>query len=292
LSKTLFTATGCTRCKIAKQFMDERGIPYQEVNIKAGGMSAFRKFYSTNRSSIIRREDGIEFPVLANGKTIRQGVGVVLAYLVGGTRLDGFFSLGELSQGWVDGLHVSGGSPSEADTFIEVLDYLKKKGLRLQFDTNGKNASVLEKLLTRALGDRVIMEVLGPLNLYERMLGEAVDPREIEKSIALVTKFPEYQFYTTIRPVQRPGTGEPKVSYLTPEEITETAALIEKVTGDKKHPYFLRPFDPEKSGDEALRKMEKISPSVMFKYRSAARKHLVLAELEKGVTPIYRIPSA
>jgi len=38
--------------------------------------------------------------------------------------------------------------------------------------------------------------------------------------------------------------------------------------------------------------MEKISPSVMFKYRSAARKHLVLAELEKGVTPIYRIPSA
>jgi len=144
---TLFTATGCARCKIAKKFMDEKGIGYEEHDISGEGKDLFGRFYRNNRSSVYRGKEGIEFPVFTDGTIIRQGVGVVIAFLRAGTRLDGFIGRSELSHGWMDGIHVSEGDPALADEVAEVLGFLKKNGLKVQFDTNGKHASVLQKLL-------------------------------------------------------------------------------------------------------------------------------------------------
>ena len=88
MSNTIFTATGCSRCKIAKKFMDEHGIPFEELDIKAEGKDPFGQFYRNNRSSVYRGKEGIEFPVFTDGTIIRQGVGVVIAFLHAGTRLD------------------------------------------------------------------------------------------------------------------------------------------------------------------------------------------------------------
>ena len=88
MSYILYTATGCSRCKIAKKFMDERAIPFQEVDIKAEGKDAFGQFYRNNRSAVFRGKEGIEFPIFTDDAAIRQGVGVVLAYLHAGTKLD------------------------------------------------------------------------------------------------------------------------------------------------------------------------------------------------------------
>jgi len=46
---TLFTATGCQRCKITKRFMDEHQSDYQDIDIKGEGMDIFREFYGQNR---------------------------------------------------------------------------------------------------------------------------------------------------------------------------------------------------------------------------------------------------
>ena len=67
----LFTAGNCPRCKIAKRFMDERVIDYDEADIKGGGMETFRQFYKVNRDSIIRTKEGIEFLVFTDGATVR-----------------------------------------------------------------------------------------------------------------------------------------------------------------------------------------------------------------------------
>ena len=256
MGNRIFSATGCVRCKIAKKFMDEKGIAYEDLDIKGNGMQTFREFYGANRSAIYRGDEGIEFPIYTDGKAIRQGVGVVIAYLVAETGLDGFIRRSDLSHGWIDGLHVSGGDIANAQGFISVLSYLKKNGLKIKLDTNGKNASVLEKILEQGLGDRIVMDVKGPASLFPKLLDDIIDATEIEKTISLVAKFTDYEFYTTITPIVRQSGDKPEISYLTPEEVGETARWIEKATGSKKHPYLLRRFDPETCTDERLKGIE------------------------------------
>ena len=282
MSNTIYTATGCSRCKIAKKFMDEHAIPFQEVDIKAEGKDAFGQFYRNNRSAVFRGKEGIEFPIFTDDAAIRQGVGVVLAYLHAGTKLDRFIGRSELSHGWMDGIHVSEGDPSLLDDLTTVLSYIKKNGLNLQLDTDGRNASVLEKLLERQLGDRVVMEVKGPLALYAGILNKEIDPDEIKSTIRLVAKFPEHRFQTTVAPVVRQEEGTQTIRYLTPEEIAETAKLIQEVTGSNKQPYLLRLFDPGTASDQRLKSVEKMPPNALFPYRSAARRHQVLTEIEKS----------
>lgn len=282
MSYTLFTATGCARCKIAKKFMDEKGIGYEEHDISGEGKDLFGQFYRNNRSSVYRGKEGIEFPVFTDGTIIRQGVGVVIAFLRAGTRLDGFIGRSELSHGWMDGIHVSEGDPALADEVAEVLGFLKKNGLKLQCDTDGKHASVLQKLLEQGLGDRVIMDLKGPMVLYNALLGEEIDPQELRRTMELVTKFPEYRFETTVAPVFGRGGESGSTRYLTPEEIGDTAKWIKDVTTSNKQPYVLRVFDPETSPDQRFKSLEKLSPNSLLRFRSAARKHQVLTELEKN----------
>lgn len=260
--------------------MDERGIPYVDLDIKGDGKEAFSQFYRNNRGVVVRGKEGIEFPVFTDGKTIRQGVGVVIAYLHTGTKLDGSIGPSELSHGWMDGIHVSGGNPLLVDELVAVLSFIKRNGLHLQLDTDGRNAAVLEKLLEHGLGDRVLMDIKGPLSLYRRTLGLELDPIEVKKTIELVVRFPEYKFRTTIAPIVREETSR-KIGYLTPEEVGEIARLIHEVTGNHKQPYVLRVFDPETCADERLKSLEKLSPDALFAHRSAARRHQVSTEIEK-----------
>ena len=116
----LFTAKGCTRCKIAKGFMDARSVVYAEKDIKGDGKGDFGRFYGTHRKAIHRCEGGVQFPILSDGTEIRQGLGGVLAYVQAKTGLDGFIGYGERTGVWVDGLHVSGGDPSQTDSLLLV----------------------------------------------------------------------------------------------------------------------------------------------------------------------------
>lgn len=282
MSNTIYTAAGCSRCKIAKNFMDERGIAYRELDIKAEGKEAFGQFYRNNRSAVFRGKDGIEFPVFTDGTVIRQGVGVIIAFLHAGTRLDGFIGRSDLSHGWMDGIHVSEGDPGLSDELTAVLSYVRKNGLKLQVDTDGRNAQVLERLLQENLGDRVLMDLKGPLGLYVRILGRELDPVEVERTIGIVARFPGYQFRTTVAPVIRQEGETQDISFLTPMEVAETARLIHEATGSHKQPYVLRIFEPESASDERLRSVMRLTANDLLRHRSAARKYQVLTDIEKA----------
>lgn len=281
MSFTIYTATGCTRCKIIKQLMNEKGIAFEEQDMKADGKEAFQKFYAANRKAIFRGPDGVEFPILHDTKAgiIRQGIGACVAYLYGGGKLDGFFSVGTLHKEWVDGIHVSGGSPEDAEGFLEVLRYIKKtNNMKLQMDTNGLNSAILEQILAEGLADVMIMNVLGPKELYSQILGKDVDFTDIEKSAALVTKFPEYKFQTTVIPVVRED-GE--ISYLTAKEVAGAAKLITEATGSMKNPYLVKLFKPKECKDERFKGIEAMAATALLPYRTAARAHQVFVEVEK-----------
>lgn len=278
MTHQIFSATGCARCNITKRFMKENGMDYEEYDIKADGKDAFAKFYRAHRSEIFRDEDGVEFPVYTDGNVIRQGVSVVIGHLVAGNGLDGFISRSGLHGEWIDGLNISGGDPSRLDDLLRVMAYLKQNGLKTVLTTDGRNSEVLKAVLEKNLGDRIIMEVRGPAELYEPLTGKGISPDELIASISWAARFPDYRFCTTVAPlVESDGT----VRFITPEEIGETAKTIEMATGSKKHPYELRPFDPARVKDERLKAQEPLPSSALFKYRTAARRHMVMADIAK-----------
>ncbi|MCF8011674.1 MAG: hypothetical protein K9L17_10120 [Clostridiales bacterium] len=279
---TLYTATGCTRCKIVKRFMEERDIPYTEKDMKAEGKEEFQQFYKANRKYIYRGENGIEFPVFTNGEAIYQGIGPAVAYLHFNGKLDEFFSIGVLHKEWVDGIYVSHGNPEYAGEFIEVLRFLKNNNLKLQVDTNGKNNHILRQILDEGLADIVIMNVLGPEELYSKILGEDINIDEVKKSIETAAKFPEVHFQTTVVPVVRQEGDSPEISYLAPEEVAEAAKLIEEVTESKKNPYLIKLFKTKEAKDKRLKAVGPLSAANLMPYRSKARAYQVFTEVEKA----------
>ena len=278
MTHQLYTATDCARCKITKRFMQENEISYEEIDFKADGKEAFSQFYRANRQDIFRDKDGVEFPVFTDGKVIRQGVSVVIGYLIAGERLRGFIGRSTLHGEWIDGFDISGSDPEHSDQLMQVLAYLKNHGLKIEITTDGSNASVLKAIVDKGLVDRVMMNVKGPADMYALLTGEAIDEEEIRQSIVLASRVPEYQYTTTVAPLAREdGT----VGYLTTEEIGKTAKLIEAATGSKKHPYELRAFDPQMTDDEQLKSITPLPASELFKYRTAARRYMVMTDIQK-----------
>ena len=285
MSITLYTATGCIRCRLIRQLLKERGLTYQEYDALAEGKEAFRSFYQTNRQKIYRGTEGVEFPLYCDGDVIRQGLPAVVAHLMAGTSLSGFFSPGRRHGQWIDGVDVSGGDPVNGKEFLEILTYLKNQGFKIQLDTNGVNADLLATVIEQNLADYIIVEVKGALDLYSLRLPQPVEPAEIEKTIRAVSKFSQYHFVTTIAPIVRQPGDPPGISYLTPEEVAQAAKLVQTATGDNRQPYRLRFIDPKNSNDERLRTYEALTPGERFKYRTQARKHQFKTEIWQDQDP-------
>lgn len=275
---TIFTATGCTRCKIVKRYMDEQQIEYVEKDMKAEGKEEFQNFYKANRSAVFRGPEGIEFPIIVDGSNIRQSIGAAIAYLHAGEKLDGFFSVGTLHKEWVDGIHLSQGNPAYGDELIQALQYLKSNNLKLQIDTDGRNSEILRRVLEEGLAAVLIVNVLGPLELYPQILAQEVDREDILKSLSLLNQFPESKLQTTIRPVKRENSS---LSYLTPDEVAATAKLIQAVTGSNKWSYLIKQCKPEESKNKAAQGIKPLQPSELFSYRTKAREYQVYTEIER-----------
>ena len=285
MSITLYTATGCIRCRLVRQLLKERGLSYQEHDALVGGKEAFRSFYQAKRQRIYRGPDGVEFPIYSDNEVLRQGLPAVVAHLMAGASLNGFFTPGRKHGQWIDGVDVSGGDPAHGKEFLEVLTYLKTQGFKIQVDTNGLNADLLATVIDHNLADYIIMEVKGALDLHSLLLQQPVEPGEIEKTIKAVSKFGEYRFVTTIAPIVRQPGDPPEISYITPEEVAQAAKLVQTATGDNRQPYRLRFIDPKNANDERLRTWEALTPGERFKYRTQARKHQFKTEIWQDQDP-------
>ena len=97
----------------------------------------------------------------------------------------------------------------------------------------------------------------------------------------MVSKCSDYGFVTTIAPVVRQKGDPGQISFLTPEEIAQTADLIKAAAGDSRQPYTLRFIDPKTADDEKRRTLEALPQNARFRYRSAARKYQFKTEILK-----------
>jgi glutaredoxin len=275
---TLFTAAGCTRCKIVKKFMHERGLDYHEKDIKTAGKEDFQTFYRKYHKSIFRGPNGIEFPIYFFNEHIRQGLGPVLAYLHKGDTLDRFVQTGILHGPWVDGINISRGEAKHFEDLLAVLRFLKENGIKLEVETDGRNPDLLKWLIAEGLVDRFIMELKGPKDLYSQILDMAIDPQQIEETMNLIGGAAKYRFQTTIAPFFR---SNKKWSCLTPEEVGKTAAWLKQATGSNKHPYIIKKPVQTDSNSKGPVDQQPLPPNNLIAYRTKARPFQVCAEIEK-----------
>ncbi|MFA7166841.1 MAG: hypothetical protein WC124_13510 [Desulfoplanes sp.] len=279
---TIYSQTGCIRCKVVKDFMNNNGIAYDEHNLKAGGKKAFQKFYRENRPDIFRGPHGIVFPMLTDGETIYQGIGACIGFLQAGKKLKGFLTAGVLHQHRVDGIHISEGDPKYGDNLLGVLRYIKHElHMKTFMDTDGRNSTILEKILREKLGDNVVMKVLGSKKTYEQILGPDIDMNDVKKTINLVSEFPENCFKTIVIPIT---DGDKNVRYLDVNEVAGAAHLLEEVTNSKTVPYHIEAFDLEDPANRRFNSLQHMDFMSLLPYRNVARRYQFLTTIKAGAT--------
>ena len=76
MENKLYTFPNCTKCAEVKEILENKGIPYQEINAGIGsGRKDFQEFYNENKDSIERESGQIVLPILhLNSEEVIQGL--------------------------------------------------------------------------------------------------------------------------------------------------------------------------------------------------------------------------
>lgn len=270
---TLFTAPDCLRCKIVKEFLADRNITYSSYDFK-DNKDVFNAFYRANRTAIYRNHEGVEFPLLHDGgnNILRQGSGEIIAYLLAGHALEPCVRRSELLHGWISGLHVSQCPEELEEAFTELAGRLAKGGLNVVLETDGRKAALLGALLGAGLAARVVLNLLGPADVYPEAVGEELDPDDLAKSLSLVRGHPDHAVRLLLRPVT-PHGGRPY--YISPAQAAEAARMLCQAGADMQMPFSVA------VGPQTADGLERPQADDLLPYRGKLRNHLVKADIEK-----------
>ena len=106
-------------------------------------------------------------------------------------------------KGWIDGVVIQGGEPTESPWLADMLREIKQLGLGVKLDTNGYEPETLRRLIADSLIDYAAMDIKTVLcaERYRQAAGVCIDTDRIRRSIALVKEhLADYEFRTTVVP--------------------------------------------------------------------------------------------
>jgi len=152
---------------------------------------------------------------------------------------------------WIEGIVLCGGEPTLQSDLLDFTRKCKDRGLAVKLDTNGSNPTRLQRIKESGLIDYVAMDVKAPFCLYREATGTDVNIEDIKKSIDVVSRFPDYEFRTTLAPIERelaldsrlmPENGK-RIYWLIPQEAQLMAQEIVQHSQDRAETrYFLQRF--------------------------------------------------
>jgi pyruvate formate lyase activating enzyme len=179
-------------------------------------------------------------------------------------------------KGKINAVVICGGEPTLQEGLKDFCEKLKEKGIFVKLDTNGNDYIALRNLLE--IVDYVAMDIKGPKNLYPNLTGRNINLDEVEKGIFVVSKFPDYEFRTTVAPVIRED-GE--ISFITIKEACDIAKWIVEITKGNNHKYFLQPFVPRKGEliDSRLEEFPETPKELLEEMKKEVRKYLPNCEI-------------
>lgn len=212
---TVFSSTGCLRCRIVKNHLQSLGLAYTEHDIKTEeGQAAFLPFYRANRSRVLRDGQGIFFPIV-------QDAGPSLAWFVAGRELADIIRPNNLGHGWSGGLVIRDYGNKLDTAFLDVVRLMKNGGLHIEAESCGENPSLLGALLAETLLDRLIfrMPCPGTDGATARSLSAAAAAPGLDVRVLLdLAAFPS-------------SDGLPDKS-----SVAEAARIIREATGNARIP--------------------------------------------------------
>ncbi|PKM98502.1 MAG: anaerobic ribonucleoside-triphosphate reductase activating protein [Elusimicrobia bacterium HGW-Elusimicrobia-3] len=190
----------------------------------------------------------------------------------------GFLDYLDTVKEWVTGVTICGGEPTLQEGLIPFIEQVRARNLSVKLDTNGSSPRVLERLLGAGLVDYVAMDVKGPRFLWPATAGVEGHEEAMSESLRLVSRFPVYEFRTTVAPVVR-GGGE--ISFLTVQEMSAAARLVVQATGSDAHKYYVQKFVPRKDGllDKRLESFPETPPLLLQEIHQEVLKHLPNTQL-------------
>lgn len=160
---------------------------------------------------------------------------------------------------FLDGVCITGGEPflHQARGLFEFMKEIKGLGFRIKIDTNGSDATALNRALQEKLLDYVAMDIKAPLDeRYAQLAGVKTDLNQIKQSIKIIRESGvNYEFRITVVP-----------KLLDQEEIGNIA---ETVAGAKK--LALQQFSPKLAWDEDFKSLQPYSTEKMNQLAEQAK---------------------
>lgn len=149
-------------------------------------------------------------------------------------------------RGLLEGVVITGGEPTLYPDLPKFAKKVKDLGFLVKLDTNGTNPEMLKDLFEWDLVDYVAMDIKGPIEEYEKYIGQTQIlnlKSKIKKSIGILLKGGiEFEFRTTVVPTLH-----------TEEDLIEMAKEFDQLPIK----WYLQGFRPIKCLDP---KFEKIRP--------------------------------
>ncbi len=152
---------------------------------------------------------------------------------------------------FADGVVISGGEPTLYPDLPELCMEIKKLGFKVKIDTNGTNPDMLKLLLEKSLADYVAMDLKTSFEKYKEIANADVDIEKLKKSISIVSKFPEYEFRTTLFPK------------IEKKDLIAIADYLKKNNANKA--FFMHQFRNETCINEEAEKMKPYSKEELGK---------------------------
>jgi len=113
--------------------------------------------------------------------------------------LEEVFLFLEKRRGQLNGVVVSGGEPTLQLDISHFFYRVRSMGYQIKLDTNGSRPEALAKLLLEGLVDFIAMDIKAPFELYDRLTGVRAPKKQLEESIALITRSGiDHEFRTTV----------------------------------------------------------------------------------------------
>ncbi|MFH1473764.1 MAG: anaerobic ribonucleoside-triphosphate reductase activating protein [Candidatus Aenigmatarchaeota archaeon] len=101
---------------------------------------------------------------------------------------------------FLDAVCITGGEPTLNKDLPTFIRKIKELGFFVKLDTNGSNPEMLKELIEVGLLDYIAMDIKAPLEKYDITTNVEVKKEDIEKSVNIIKKFPNYEFRTTVVP--------------------------------------------------------------------------------------------
>jgi pyruvate formate lyase activating enzyme len=122
-------------------------------------------------------------------------------------------------KGWLDGVVISGGEPTECRDLAFMLREIRSTGLPVKVDTNGMQPQAVADLLRTGLADAFSVDVKGPWAKYPELTGNQVDPQAARRNLSAVFELAQaqphaFQFRTTRVPLLNDNDIEEARGYL------------------------------------------------------------------------------